>query len=89
MKSNTKIIILSVVVIILALGTYYYLNMAKPVATTSSVAPVVQPTVQTANTSDTQLDQDINTVDSNLNSLNSQSTSVDAAMSQKQVDPSQ
>ena len=90
MKANTKIAILSVIVIAMALGTYYYLTMTKSaVSTPSSVTPVVQPVVPAGNTSDSQLDQDISTVDSNLKSLDSQSTSVDAAINQKQVDPSQ
>jgi len=90
MKTNTKIIILSVIVIILALSTFYYLkNTNLSSNLTGSVTPSVQPTVQTGNTSDTQLNGDLNTVDSNLKNLDTQNAQVDAGINQTPVDPSQ
>jgi hypothetical protein len=64
-------------------------NAATVFAPSKTVNTAVEPVVTGANNSDSQLDNDLNSVNANLNSLNSENSQVDGGINQKAVDPTQ
>ena len=89
-KGNATIIVLAVIVILLAAGTYFYLNGGVKSLSPSYVAPSAQPVVSSGGSGDdAQLNSDLNSVNTNLNSLDTQSSQADTGLNQTAVDPTQ
>jgi hypothetical protein len=64
-------------------------NAATVFAPSKPVATAVEPVVTSGGSSDSQLDSDLNSVSTNLNSLNTENTQMDSGINQKAVDPTQ
>jgi uncharacterized protein YpuA (DUF1002 family) len=91
-KGYSKYIIIGGLMIIAAVvvGLFaMHKNAATVFAPSKPVATAEQPVVTSGNSSDSQLDSDLNSVSTNLNSLNTENTQVDSGINQKAVDPTQ
>lgn len=91
-KEYTKYIIFGGLLIVaaVAIGLFaMHKNAATVFAPPKPVATATQPVVTSTNNSDSQLDSDLNSVTTNLNSLNTEGAQVDSGINQKAVDPTQ
>ena len=97
LPGNVVVIVAIVAVLVLISAVLYFVLMhpksaLSPASTqsTQQTTNATQPVVaNTSDNSDPALDQDIQKVGTNINSLDSQNTYVDQGLTQQAVDPSQ
>ena len=93
MSGKKAIIAIVIIVLIIILGIFYFkgLRNRNNAFNTSSNTPASnaqnQPIVNSSDSTDPALDQDLQKVGTNLNNLDNQANSVDQGLNQQAVDP--
>lgn len=93
--SASVIIVIVIALAVVLGGIYFYKKGSVPSYTApSTTSPTTsgtinQPPTASNDNSDANINQELQTAGTNLNSLDSTSTNIDSSMNQQQVDPTQ